>query len=143
LDDRWFESRQVLGIFLFTTASRPALGFTQSPIQWVRGALFLGREADHSPASSVEVRMRGATPPLRLHGVMLSSSTGTTIPDSAVPVTKINVNKSKQQYDFKETVAQVHEVTKQNHFRMPNNAYDFGNKNTPGAYWSRPRCLFS
>jgi hypothetical protein len=26
LDDRWFESRQGLGIFLFTTASRPALG---------------------------------------------------------------------------------------------------------------------
>jgi hypothetical protein len=45
----------------FTTASRPALGPTQPPIQWVLGALFLvvkrpGREADHSPPSSAEVR---------------------------------------------------------------------------------------
>jgi hypothetical protein len=30
LDDRWFESRQGLGIFFFTTASRPALPPTQS-----------------------------------------------------------------------------------------------------------------
>jgi len=29
-------------IFLFTTASRPALGLTQAPIQWVPGALSLG-----------------------------------------------------------------------------------------------------
>jgi hypothetical protein len=45
---------------LFTTVSRPALGPTQSPIQWVPGALSLGvkrpgREADHSPPSSAEV----------------------------------------------------------------------------------------
>jgi hypothetical protein len=39
MDDRWFESRRGLGIFLFTTASRPALGLTQPPIQWVPGAL--------------------------------------------------------------------------------------------------------
>jgi hypothetical protein len=61
LDDRGFESRQGPGIFLFTTASRPALGLTQPTIQWVRGALFLGvkrsgREADHSPPSSAEVK---------------------------------------------------------------------------------------
>jgi hypothetical protein len=47
-----FDSRRGLGIFLFTTASRTALGPTQPPIQWVRGALSLGakrpgREADH------------------------------------------------------------------------------------------------
>jgi hypothetical protein len=41
-----------LGIFLFTTASRTALGLTQPPIKWVPGALSLGikrpgREADH------------------------------------------------------------------------------------------------
>jgi hypothetical protein len=59
LNDRRFESRQGLGIFLFTIASRPALGPTQPPIQWVPGALSLrvkgpGREADHSPPSSTE-----------------------------------------------------------------------------------------
>jgi hypothetical protein len=47
-------SRRGMGIFLFTTASRTALGPTQPPIQWVPGALSLGvkrpgREADHSP----------------------------------------------------------------------------------------------
>jgi hypothetical protein len=49
-----FDSWWGLGIFLFTTASKMALGLTQSPIQWVPGALFLGVkwlgcEADHSP----------------------------------------------------------------------------------------------
>jgi hypothetical protein len=44
LDDRGFDSWQRLGIFLFTTASRPALGPTQPPIQWVQGA-FPGSKA--------------------------------------------------------------------------------------------------
>jgi hypothetical protein len=49
-----------LGI-LFTTASRTALEPTQPPMQWVPGALSLGvkrqgREADHSPPSSAEVK---------------------------------------------------------------------------------------
>jgi hypothetical protein len=39
LDDRGVDSRQRLGIFLFTTASRPALGPTQPPLQWVPVAL--------------------------------------------------------------------------------------------------------
>jgi hypothetical protein len=44
----------------FTTASRPALGSTLPPIQWVPGALSVGikrpgRECDHSPPSSDEV----------------------------------------------------------------------------------------
>jgi hypothetical protein len=48
------------GIFLFTTASRPALGPTQLPFQWVPTALTPSikrpvREADHSPPSSAEV----------------------------------------------------------------------------------------
>jgi hypothetical protein len=52
LEDLEFESRQRLGIFLFTTASRTALGPTQPPIQWVPGVLSVGvkrpgREADH------------------------------------------------------------------------------------------------
>jgi hypothetical protein len=47
--------------FIFTTVSRPVLGPTQPPIQWVPGSLSLGvkrlgREADHSPPSSAEVK---------------------------------------------------------------------------------------
>jgi hypothetical protein len=64
-----FDSRRRLAVFLFTIASRRALGPTQPHIQWVPGALSLGvrqpgREADHSPPSSAEVKMRGAIPPL-------------------------------------------------------------------------------
>jgi hypothetical protein len=62
LDDRGSRVRfpAGLGIFLFTTASRTALGPTQPPIQWIPGALSLGvkwpgGEADHSPPSSAEV----------------------------------------------------------------------------------------
>jgi hypothetical protein len=56
-----FDSQRGLGIFFFITASRMALGSTQPPIKWVRGALSLGvkrpvREADHSPPSSAEVK---------------------------------------------------------------------------------------
>jgi hypothetical protein len=56
-----FDSRRGLGIFLFTTASRTAPGPTQHPIQWVPGVLFLGvkrpgREVDHSPPYSAEVK---------------------------------------------------------------------------------------
>jgi hypothetical protein len=61
LDDRGFESRQGLGILLYTSASRLALGPTQPPIQWVSRSLSLGvkrpgREADYSPPSSTEVK---------------------------------------------------------------------------------------
>jgi hypothetical protein len=56
-----FDSRRGLGIFLFTTASRTALGPTQPPNQWVPETLPLGvkwpgREAGHSPPSSTEVK---------------------------------------------------------------------------------------
>jgi hypothetical protein len=69
-----------LGIFLLTTASRPTLGLTQPPIQRVPGALSMGvkqpgREADHSLPSSAEVKnewSHTSTPPIRLHGVVLS-----------------------------------------------------------------------
>jgi hypothetical protein len=40
-----FDSRRGLGIFLFTTASRTALGPTQPPIQWVSGTLLPGGKA--------------------------------------------------------------------------------------------------
>jgi hypothetical protein len=67
-----------LGIFLLTTESRTALGPSQPPIQWVRGALSLevkgpGREADHSPPSSAEVKECVELylhSPIRLHGVV-------------------------------------------------------------------------
>jgi hypothetical protein len=80
LDDRGFETRQELGIFLFTTASRTDLGLIRYPIQWIPGALYLGvklpgREADHSPPSSAEVKNAWSytsTPPVCLHGVVLS-----------------------------------------------------------------------
>jgi hypothetical protein len=74
-----FDSRWGLGIVLLTTASRTALEPIQSPIQWVPEALSLGvkrpgREADHSPSSSAEVKYAWSytsTPPIRLHGVVL------------------------------------------------------------------------
>jgi hypothetical protein len=80
LNDRGFQSLQGLGIFLFITSSRPALWSTQPPIQWVTGALSLGikrpgREADHSPPSSSEVKNSWnytSTPPVYLNGVLLS-----------------------------------------------------------------------
>jgi hypothetical protein len=77
-----------LGIFLITTASRTVLGSTQPPIQWVFGAVslgvkWLGREADHSPPSSAEIK---ECVELYLHSLSTSSwrgallSTGTTLP---------------------------------------------------------------
>jgi hypothetical protein len=57
LEDGMIEFRRRVEIFLFDTESRPALGPTQPPIQWVPGALSLGvkrlaHEADYSPPSS-------------------------------------------------------------------------------------------
>jgi hypothetical protein len=74
-----FDCRRGLGIFLFTTASRTVQGPTQPPIQWVPRELSLGvkrpgREDDHSPPSSAEVKEWSytSTPPIRLHGVVLT-----------------------------------------------------------------------
>jgi hypothetical protein len=69
-----------VGISLFTTAFRTALRPTQPPIQWVPESLSLevkqpGREADHLPPSNAEVKNAWcytSTPPVRLHGVVLS-----------------------------------------------------------------------
>jgi hypothetical protein len=55
-------------------------GALQPPIQWVSGTLSLGvkrpgREADHSPPSSAEVKNAWSytsTTPVCLHGVVLS-----------------------------------------------------------------------
>jgi hypothetical protein len=66
-----------------------ALGPTQSPIQWVPGALSLGvkrqgRKAGHSPPSSAEIKEWVELylhSPTRLHGVVLiKKSTGTSLP---------------------------------------------------------------
>jgi hypothetical protein len=57
-----FDSRWGLGIFLFTTASRTALGPTQRGLSL--GVKRQGREADHSPPPSAQVKMRGAIHPL-------------------------------------------------------------------------------
>jgi hypothetical protein len=75
-----FEFCLWLGIFLLDTAFRRTLGPTQSPIQWVLGALSLEvkrqrHKADHSPASSAEVEECVELylySPIRLHGVVLS-----------------------------------------------------------------------
>jgi hypothetical protein len=47
--------------FLFSTSSKPAVGSTQPPIQWVTGAHSpvvkrLGREADRLPSASAAVK---------------------------------------------------------------------------------------
>jgi len=58
-----FGSQQGLGYFLLTTLSRPSLGPTQPPVQWVLGALSPGVkwqgcevEVDYSSPSSAEVK---------------------------------------------------------------------------------------
>jgi hypothetical protein len=50
------ESRLGQESALYSTSSRPALGPTQAPIQWVSGVKLPEREADHSPPSSAEVK---------------------------------------------------------------------------------------
>jgi hypothetical protein len=74
LDDRDFETRRGLGIFLFITSSRLALVPTLLPIQGVQWAISLGVkrpgcEAGHSPPS----RTRGAN----LHSSYMLSWRGT------------------------------------------------------------------
>jgi hypothetical protein len=60
LDD-WYSIPGKGGFFLFATASRPALGPTQPPIQWVPGTHSPGvkrlvRETDHSRPYGAEVK---------------------------------------------------------------------------------------
>jgi hypothetical protein len=62
LEDRGSEFETRWGKnFHFSTSSRPALGPTQPPIQWISEALSPGikrpgREDDHSPPTSAEVK---------------------------------------------------------------------------------------
>jgi hypothetical protein len=58
--------------FMFPTASRPALGLTDLPIEWVTGAASpgvkrQGRDADHFHPSSAEFKNGGGIPPLPIH----------------------------------------------------------------------------
>jgi hypothetical protein len=57
--------------FLFSTASGPDLGPIQPPVQWILGAGVFprgvkrpGRETDHSPPSSAEVKKGGTIRPI-------------------------------------------------------------------------------
>jgi hypothetical protein len=59
----WFDSRRGK-ILLLSTASRPTVGPTQPPIQWVSEVRRPGPEADHSLPSSAEVKIGGAIPPV-------------------------------------------------------------------------------
>jgi hypothetical protein len=68
------------GNFLFDTMSRPALGLTQPPIQWIKGALSLGVKRrgckpDNSVLSSAEVECVELyfLSPIRLHVTVTSS----------------------------------------------------------------------
>jgi hypothetical protein len=64
-------------MYFFSKISRPALGPTLSPIQWVPEAVFpgvkrLGREVDHSPPPGDELKNElsyTSTSPTCLHGV--------------------------------------------------------------------------
>jgi hypothetical protein len=65
--------------FLFSMSSRPVLGSTQPPNQWVPGVLSPGvkrpwREAEHSPPTIAEVKKNinlYNDSPMRLHSVAL------------------------------------------------------------------------
>jgi hypothetical protein len=71
-----------MGFVLFTTASRSAVGPTQTPVQSVYRRLFSRGvrrpecEADHSHTSSAEAKNAWrytSTPPVRLYGVVVLS----------------------------------------------------------------------
>jgi hypothetical protein len=59
----------------FSILSRPALRSTQPRIKWVPGVKVQGREADHLPPTSAEVKKNVdlyIQSPIHLHGVMLN-----------------------------------------------------------------------
>jgi hypothetical protein len=111
-----FDSRRGLGNFLFTTASRMALGPTQPPIQWVPEALSLGvkrpgREADHSPPSSAEVK---ECVELYLHSPNTPSWHGAQLRHRGIKDAQtqyVTVILSRQ-HEFNKTAARAKEMTK-------------------------------
>jgi hypothetical protein len=69
IEEYGFDSPKGQYIFLFSIKSRPVLGHSQPPTNWVPGAVFPGvqrhdGEADHSPPPSAEVENGGDLPPL-------------------------------------------------------------------------------
>jgi hypothetical protein len=77
LDDRGSRVRfpAGLGIFLFTAASRTALGPSQPPIEWVPGALSLGVKLTthlHLVSRSKNAWSYTSAPPISLNGVVLN-----------------------------------------------------------------------
>jgi hypothetical protein len=61
-----FGSRYGRDFFILFTSSRPVLGPTLPPIQWVPGVERQGREVDHSLPTSAEVKntwIHTSTPP--------------------------------------------------------------------------------
>jgi hypothetical protein len=61
-------------ILLYTTTSRSALVLAQSPIQWAPEMKWSGREGDHSPPSSAEVKNSELylLSPVHFHGIVLN-----------------------------------------------------------------------
>jgi hypothetical protein len=60
----WFDSWQKQETYLFSIASRPALVPSELSVQWVQGAVSMGKklkgcEADISPPSSIEAKNDG------------------------------------------------------------------------------------
>jgi hypothetical protein len=77
LDDQGVGVRVPVESSIFCSPRRPepVLGPTQPPIQWIPGVLspgvkWPGREADHSPPTSAEVKKTYS--PIRLHDVVLN-----------------------------------------------------------------------
>jgi hypothetical protein len=62
--------------FLSSKTSRPAVGLTQLPVQWVPGRFPVG-EVDHSPPSNAEVKNEWSSTSSPLYAFMVW--TGTTI----------------------------------------------------------------
>jgi hypothetical protein len=61
--------------FHSSISSLPILGPTQPDIQWTPGVKWPGREVDHSPRTSAKAKktwIYTSTPPMHLHGIVLS-----------------------------------------------------------------------
>ena len=70
------------GVLSLLRVSRPALGSTQPPTEWLLGSVTLGMKQlgcipDHSPTSSAKFKNDGAVPllPIHLYGMQVGSFT--------------------------------------------------------------------